>query len=131
KEWTPAIRAARDAAFRTRIATAEEWTDLELLFRTLEEAGAQPLILSMPIDNTLGNVRGVSRSAYQPYYDNLAPLTHRYHVPLADFEDHDSDPTFLIAHTEHPSPKGWTYYDRALDDFFHKINNGAQSPLRH
>ena len=131
KEWPPATRAARDAAFRARIATAGEWTDLELLFRILEEAGAQPLILSMPIDNTLKDTRGVSRLAYQAYYDKLAGLTQRYHVPLVDFEDHDSDPTFLVAHTEHPSPSGWRYYDQALDDFFHKINNRVESPLRH
>jgi D-alanine transfer protein len=129
-ELPPAIRAARDAAFRARVAAAGEWTDLELLFRTLEKLGAQPLILSMPIDNTLYDTRGVSRSAHQAYYDKLARLTQRYHLPLVEFEDHDSDPTFLIAHTEHPSPKGWMYYDRALDDFFHKTNNRAQFSLR-
>jgi D-alanine transfer protein len=40
-------------------------------------------------------------------------------MPLIEFENHDSDPTFIIAHREHPSPKGWMYYNRALDDFFH------------
>ena len=33
-----AIRPARDATFRARIASATEWTDLELLFRTLARA---------------------------------------------------------------------------------------------
>jgi D-alanine transfer protein len=117
-----AIRSARDAAFRARIAAASEWFDLELLFRTLTELGAQPLIVSMPIDGTLYDTRGVSRSARQVYYDRMSKLVQRYHFPLIQFEDHDADPTFLIAHREHPTPKGWTYYDRALDDFFHKTN---------
>jgi D-alanine transfer protein len=115
-----AIRSARDAAFRARIAAASEWIDLELLFRTLTELGAKPLILSMPIDGTLYDARGVSRSARQVYYDRMSELAQRYHFPLLQFEDHDADPAFLIAHREHPTPKGWMYYDRALDDFFHK-----------
>jgi len=115
-----AIRSARDAAFRARIAAASEWIDLELLFRTLTELRAKPLILSMPIDGTLYDARGVSRSARQVYYDRMSELAQRYHFPLLQFEDHDADPAFLIAHREHPTPKGWMYYDRALDNFFHK-----------
>jgi D-alanine transfer protein len=115
-----AIRSARDAAFRARIAAASEWIDLELLFRTLTELRAKPLILSMPIDGTLYDARGVSRSARQVYYDTMSELAQRYHFPLLQFEDHDADQAFLIAHREHPTPKGWMYYNRALDDFFHK-----------
>ena len=116
------VRSARDAAFRARIATASEWIDLELLFRTLTDLGAQPLIVSMPVDGALYDTRGVSRLARQVYYNRMSKLTQQYHFPLVQFEDHDADPTFLIARREHPSPKGWTYYDRALDDFFHKTN---------
>jgi len=112
------IYPAKDVAFRTRVATASEWTDLDLLFRTLTELRARPLILSMPIDAYLA--RGVSRSAHEVYYDKMRELARRYHFPLVEFEDHDADPTFLIARREHPTPKGWMYYNRALDTFFHK-----------
>jgi D-alanine transfer protein len=112
------IHPAKDAAFRARVATASEWTDLELLFRTLTELRAQPLILSMPIDVYIAP--GVSRSAHEAYYDRMRELARRYHFPLVEFEDHDADPTFLIARREHPTPKGWMYYNRALDNFFHK-----------
>jgi D-alanine transfer protein len=114
------IHPARDAEFRARVAAAAEWTDLELLFRTLTELRARPLILSMPIDAYAA--KGVSRSARNVYYDRMRELARRYHFPLVEFEDHDADPTFLIAHREHPTPKGWMYYDRALDNFFHKTN---------
>jgi D-alanine transfer protein len=117
-ESPAAIRPTSDAAFRARVATASEWIDLELLFRTLEELRARPLILSMPIDAYAA--RGVSRSARQVYYDKMRELGRRYHFPLIEFEDYDADPAFLIAHREHPTPKGWMYYNRALDDFFHK-----------
>jgi D-alanine transfer protein len=112
--------SVKDEAFRARIAAASEWTDLELLFRTLTEVRAKPLILSMPIDPTYYAARGVSRSARNLYYDRMRELARRYHFPLVEFEDHDADPTFLIAHREHPTPKGWMYYNRALDNFFHK-----------
>ena len=113
-----AIYPAKDAAFRARVATASEWTDLDLLFRTLTELRARPLILSMPIDAYVAP--GVSRSAHEVYYDRMRELARRYHFPLVEFEDHDADPTFLIARREHPTPKGWMYYNRALDNFFHK-----------
>ena len=112
------IHPARDAAFRARVTTASEWIDLELLFRTLAELHARPLILSMPIDGYIAP--GVSRSAHEVYYDRMRELTRRYRFPLVEFEDHDADPTFLIARREHPTPKGWMYYNRVLDNFFHK-----------
>jgi len=120
--WTAesfdAMHPARDAAFRTRLSASSEWTDLELLFRTLTELKARPLILSTPIDAYAA--RGVSQSARQVYYDRMRELARRYHFPLVEFEDHDADPNFLIAHREHPTPKGWMYYNKALDNFFHK-----------
>jgi D-alanine transfer protein len=112
------IHPAKDAAFRARVASATEWTDLELLFRTITELRVRPLILSMPIDAYAA--RGISRSAREIYYDKMRDLAQRYHFPLVEFEDHDADPAFLIAHREHPTPKGWMYYNRALDSFFHK-----------
>jgi D-alanine transfer protein len=117
-ESLDAVRPAHDAAFRAQVAAASEWSDLELLFRTLRELRAKPLILSMPIDPYAA--RGISRSARQVYYDKMRELAQQYHFPIIEFEDHDADPAFLIAHREHPTPKGWMYYNRALDDFFHK-----------
>ena len=112
------IRPTRDAAFRARITAASEWTDLELLFRTLAELKAEPLILSMPIDAYAA--RGVSPSAREVYYERMRELAQRYHFPVIEFEQHDADPAFLIAHREHPTPRGWMVYNRALDDFFRK-----------
>jgi D-alanine transfer protein len=111
---------ARDAAFRETIEAASEWTDLELLFRTLNQLGAQPLILSMPIDREFYDSKGISRSVGQVYYERMTELARRYHLPLIEFEEHDADPAFLIARREHPTPEGWLHYDQALDNFFHE-----------
>jgi D-alanine transfer protein len=112
------IRPERDRTFRARIASSNEWTDLELLFRTLAEIKAEPLILSMPFDAYAA--RGVSHSTRELYYDRMRELAEQYHFPLIEFEQRDADPRFLIAHREHPTPRGWMVYNRALDDFFRK-----------
>jgi len=112
------VQPAKDAAFRARIAAASEWTDVELLFRTLAQLKTDPLILSMPIDANAA--RGVSWSAREVYYERMRELAQRYHFPVIEFEQHDADPRFLIARREHPTPRGWMAYNRALDDFFRK-----------
>lgn len=112
-------RSRGNAAFVDRINAAREWIDLDLLLRGLTELKAQPLITSMPIAGAYYDLTGVSRRARQVYYDRMRELVSRYHVPIVDFQDHDTDTDFLIAHGYHPTTKGWTYYNRALDDFFH------------
>jgi len=110
---------SRDAAFRSRMNKAPGWADLELLLCTLASVHAQPLLLSMPIDGQFYDHTGVSRSAREGYYDKLRVLAQRYNVPLIEFKDHDYDPAFLLRHTDHLTAKGWIFYNRALDDFFH------------
>jgi len=117
-ESSDAVLPARDARFRARITSATEWTDLELLFRILAELKAEPLILSMPIDADAA--KGISQSTREVYYERMRELADRYHFPVTEFEQHDADPSFLIAHREHPTPRGWMVYNRALDDFFRK-----------
>jgi len=121
---TDADKAAKasslgDAAFRNRMNASAAWIDLELLLRTLTRVHASPLLFSMPIAGDLYDRKGVSRSAREDYYIKLRALVQRYHFRLVEFEGHDEDPPFLYRHQSHLTAKGWIYYDRALDDFFH------------
>jgi D-alanine transfer protein len=116
EEETP---GRRDLAFRDDMNASPGWIDLELLLRTLARVHARPLLLSMPIAGDFYDQRGISRSARENYYEKLRALVQRYHFPLIEFEEHDEDPTFLYHHQGHLTAKGWIYYDRALDDFFH------------
>jgi D-alanine transfer protein len=110
---------SRDVAFRNGVKASASWADLELLLRTLERVHARPLILSMPIAGDFYDHAGVSPSAREEYYTKLRALVQRYHFAVVEFEEHDEDPAFLIRHQSHLTAKGWVYYDRALDDFFH------------
>jgi D-alanine transfer protein len=106
--------------FRQEVEGAISWADLELLFRILQQFRVRALVLSMPFDGVFYDAHGISRGARQFYYDRMKALASRYGVNLAEFEDHDTDPTFQISRREHPTANGWLYYDRALDDFYHK-----------
>ena len=111
--------ARRDDAFRDRMNASTAWIDLELLLRTLARVHASPLLCTMPIAGDLYDRKGVSRSAREDYYVKLRALVQRYHFRLVEFKGHDEDPAFLFRHQSHLTAKGWIYYDRALDDFFH------------
>ena len=109
----------REAGFVARVNAAPEWIDFELLLRALTEIHAEPLLLSMPIAGQDFDQEGVSRTARETYYKKLRMLAHQYHFFLVDFEDHDEDRAFLDRQQNHLTGKGWIFYNRVLDDFFH------------
>ena len=109
-----------DLMFVSRIDSAREWTDLELLLRTLAKVHAEPLLISMPLYGPFYDRGGISHSAREHYYNRMRALAQRYHFSFVSFEDHDEDPTFLDHQSYHLTAKGWMYYDRALDEFFHE-----------
>jgi len=112
-------RGSRDVGFLTGVKTSPAWIDLDLLLRCLASVHARPFILSMPLGGDFYDHAGVSRSARDEFYRKLPALVDQYHFPVVEFQEHDEDPAFLIRQTPHLTAKGWAYYDRALDDFFH------------
>jgi D-alanine transfer protein len=110
---------SRDRGFLTGVKTSPAWIDLDLLLRCLAAVNARPLILSMPLGGDFYDHAGVSHSARDEFYKKLLALMEQYHFPVVEFQEHDEDPAFLIKHQPHLTAKGWAYYDRALDDFFH------------
>jgi D-alanine transfer protein len=110
---------SRDIGFLTGVKTSTAWIDLDLLLRCLTAVHARPLILSMPLGGNFYDHAGISRSARDEFYRKLPALVEQYHFPVGEFQDHDEDPAFLIRQGPHLTAKGWAYYDRALDDFFH------------
>jgi len=118
---------SRDKWFCEHVNEAREWQDLELLLRTLAKIHARPLLLSMPLDGHYFEETGVSRAAREAYYKKLRAFAQQYNVALVEFEEHEDDPTFLahgVPQAEpvqglHLAAKGWMFYNRVLDDFFH------------
>lgn len=108
-----------DAQFLSGLQKSKEWGDLDLLLRELQELGAQPLILSAPLDGPYYDYLGVSYQARTAYYAKLRAAVQPYGVALRDFEDHDADRDFFLDSTSHLSAVGWAYYDQAIDAFYH------------
>ena len=106
-------------AFVSSEQSAHEWIDFELLLRELNELGARPLLLSMPLDGHYFDRFGVGRAVRDVYYKEVRARAQAHRVPLIDFAEHDEDEGFVAGHHDHLSDKGWLYYDKALDDFFH------------
>ena len=109
----------RSASFRKGLAQAREWTDFALLLRVCQELGAQPLFLSMPVEDIRLEVYGLDAAARLSYIDRLKGLTDEYHYPLQLFREYESDPGFLYDFQDHLSAEGWLFYNKAIDDFFH------------
>jgi len=112
-------QGSRDVRFLSGVKSSPAWIDLDLLLRCLATVHARPLILSMPLGGHFYDHAGVSRSARDEFYRKLPALVEQYHFPVVEFQEHDEDPAFLIRQEPHLTAKGWAYYDRALDDFFH------------
>ena len=73
----------------------------------------------MPIDGRYFDRFGVGRSFRDLYYKRIRELAQAHGIPLADFKEHDLDEEFLAGHHDHLTGKGWLYFDKAIDDFFH------------
>jgi D-alanine transfer protein len=114
-----AAKKDRSKGFQQALAHAQEWTDFELLLRTFHELGAQPLLLSMPLEDIRLEVYGLDNAARLSYVNRLDSLADRFEYPLLMFRDHETDPAFLYDFQDHLSAEGWLYYNKALDDFFH------------
>lgn len=98
---------------------AQEWIDFELLLRGLNQLRARPLLLSIPIDGRYFDRFGVGPGFRDLYYKRIRALAQAHHVPIVNFEGHDLDEDFLAGHHDHLTDKGWLYFDKAIDDFYH------------
>ncbi len=112
-------KGSRDKQFLQTLARADEWTDLELMLRALDELGAQPLILSMPVHARDLETTGVSQSARSAYESRLRKITTEHGAPLVYFRQNEDDPDFFSDNLDHLGAKGWAFYNKMLDDFFH------------
>lgn len=118
--------SGQGSAFVGSLWQTQGLDDFDLLLRGLQELGAKPLIISMPLPGPFLEYTGITYAARRGYYRAIRSLVERYGVPLVDFADHDGDRLFVVDPSSHPSQKGWVFYDRALDSFYHDRPSGAR-----
>lgn len=120
--WGGAEGTLTDQGFYQSLDQSKGWTDLDLLLRVLKEMNAQPLILGIPIAGQYYEYAGISAGARQVYYKRLREAVQPFGVPLEEFEDHDTDNLFFYNPGSHLSSKGWIYFARTIDAFYHGAN---------
>lgn len=112
-------RGRADHEFAESMGRAREWDDFDLMMRVLKELHLRPLVLSMPPPvEVLGNT-GVAPETVATYLDRVERMAQARGVPLNTFRDHFGDTSFLWDSHDHLSIKGWMYYNRTLNDFYH------------
>ena len=111
--------SSSDSGFIDDLEQSPGWADLDLLLRGMKDLGAEPLILSAPLNGAYFDFVGVSPQARRTYYRKLREIIRPYGFSLLDFAEHERDLYFVADHGSHVSQKGWIYYDQALDAFYH------------
>lgn len=107
--------------FTKLMHSASEWKNLEILFATLQQLHARPLVLSPPLNGPYMDRIAVSEEARALFYERLHALAHKYGLKLCDFRKWEKDPRFLADRHDHESAKGWIAFDRTLDAFYHHV----------
>jgi D-alanine transfer protein len=110
--------AITDQAFIANLSSTA-WDDLDGLLATLAELGAEPLVLSAPLNAPYLDYAGVSAAARRVYYERLRQMAARHGAAVRDFADHEGDRFFAEDQWGHISSKGWVHYAQVLDAFFH------------
>ena len=108
-----------DKDYLTTIENTTEWGDLGFLLEVLKEMGADPVIMSRPINGTLYGAAGISQQAQQVYYNKLETQVSKYQIPLVDFQQYTNDTLFSVDKASHTGWEGWAIVDQVLDAFFH------------
>lgn len=108
------------AVFLRLLQDSKEWGDLRLLLRGLQDLGAEPLIISMPMNDTYFEFLGTSASALHAYSEKLQQVTEAAHADkVMDFGLHGGDATVFAYPGYHLTETGWVHYNYALDAFYH------------
>ena len=118
-QTNPIRPGSEDKRFMWRVLSHPEWVNFRILLGVLRELGAQPLILSRPMNVRLWEALGVSEQAQNTYYEKLHGTVALYQMQVIDLHQYGTDIYFSIDQGSHTSREGWVYVDQILDDFYH------------
>ena len=113
---------SKDTEFHDRLPYSMEWTDLVLLMDVMKALKVKGMFLSQPFNGIYTGFGGVDAPTRRAYYRRLARMVAPYGIPIADFSEHEDDRMFFND-SNHPSGKGWVYYDRAIDHFYRGVKD--------
>ena len=98
-----------------------EYHDFQLVLDLLNESGAKPLFISVPVNGKWYDYTGFPKEGRTAYYKRIRKQIEANGFQIADFSNHEYDPYFM-KDTIHIGWKGWVYTDRAIQNFYDDNN---------
>jgi poly-D-alanine transfer protein DltD len=109
-------------SFALSVQASVERTDIQHEIAVLQEIGAIPMVISRPEDGVVSDYSvspTSSRAMREGYYDLIVSDLAHANITFVSYAEHDEDPFFLLAASDHFGRRGWLFVDRALDLFWH------------
>jgi D-alanine transfer protein len=110
--------ALADEDILCKMDAACEWADFDVLLRVLRELGAEPLVLIVPPNAGYLAHGGITPRVLDLFHARIRAVAGARGVPIVDFSEHEHD-KFFFADQSHLGSRGWIYYARVLDEFYH------------
>src|SRR5262249_37142532 len=108
----PLAPGSNDDLYSKNLLNAQEWTDFKVLLQVLQQLGARPLIIGLPLNSQLWQVMGVSEQTQNIYYDQFHSVVDPFNMPVVDMRQYGSDRYFSIDQGSHISREGWVHVDQ-------------------
>jgi D-alanine transfer protein len=119
KQRVPSLKGYKHGA---SYGKSLEYYDFQLVLDLLEQSGAKPLFISVPVNGKWYDYTGFPKEGRTDYYTRIKKQIENEGFQVADFSTHEYDPYFM-KDTIHIGWKGWVYTDRAIQDFYHSDAN--------
>lgn len=115
----PNLASSQNSAARATLYPSPEYNDLRLLCNVLQQEGAKPLFVIVPVNGFWYDYTGFPKSERDSYYKRVKQMIQDQGFAVADFSNHEYDMYFL-KDIMHMGMKGWVNLDEALDRFVHQ-----------
>ncbi|KGK87222.1 D-alanyl-lipoteichoic acid biosynthesis protein [Desulfosporosinus sp. HMP52] len=115
----PRLEENRNSATQSGFYPSPEYKDLELLLDILQETGARPLFIIVPVNGAWYDYTGFPLAERRGYYLRAEKMIKDQGFQVANFGDHEYD-TYFLQDTMHLGWKGWVSINEALDRFYHE-----------
>ena len=111
------LQEQENSAKTAKLFPSPEYEDLRLLMKVLQEKGAKPLFVIIPMNGRWSDYIGFSRAEREACYKRLAQMIRAENFQVSDFTMHEND-DFYLRDPWHLAWKGWVDVDEALDKFY-------------
>ncbi|AFQ46136.1 D-alanyl-lipoteichoic acid biosynthesis protein DltD [Desulfosporosinus meridiei] len=115
----PGFEENRNSAAHSGFYPSPEYEDLELLLNILQETGARPLFIIVPVNGAWYDYTGFPLGERRGYYLRAEKMIKGQGFQVANFGDHEYD-TYFLQDTMHLGWKGWVSINETLDRFYHE-----------